>query len=304
MHSDNNWYGNKKILLDYCNLESQPVYASLYHGWIFSEHLKTRNKKKITPGNLLTWNNKQLKIVQEKNKKNTFSIGSPFLYLDKFKKKILRKRKICHGVLCFPPHSKTNYHQEFNHKNFIKFIESNFNPPYSCCLYYVDFNSEIKEFYKKSNWNILTAGARDDLYHIEKIYDYLDAHDKIVVPYVCTQFFYSLYLKKDTFIVNKSYDNNESFFSNNAVTEYQSAVNNYFQFKYPEFFTNQMIPKKIGFHVACEELGYDCIKESNELKKLLGLDSFFKKFLAKMINFIFDIYNGRKLRKGIDLRKH
>ena len=65
-----------------------------------------------------------------------------------------------------------------------------------------------------------------------------------------------------------------------------------------------MIPKKIGFHVACEELGYDCIKESNELKKLLGLDSFFKKFLAKMINFIFDIYNGRKLRKGIDLRKH
>ena len=33
MFPDNDWYGHKKILIDYLNLKDHKIFGSLQHGW-------------------------------------------------------------------------------------------------------------------------------------------------------------------------------------------------------------------------------------------------------------------------------
>ena len=204
--------------------------------------------------------------------------------------------------MCFPAHSITNFKQYFDHEKFIKKIEKKFAKPYVVCLYYEDYkNNIIKNFYKKKKWKIVCAGNRSSNEHIKKIFFLLTRHKNIVLPCISTIFFYSLFLKKKTFLLYKNFQKNILYLSN--LSEYQKKTESYFYKNYPEIFTNKKINKNIGFKLASDELGLKHLKKKNELIKLLGLNSFFKKLLANFFTFLFDIYYGKNLRKGIDTRK-
>ena len=71
--------------------------------------------------------------------------------------------------------------------------------------------------------------------------------------------------------------------------------------KYPSFF-NKEIDKDEGFKYAKKFLGLESMKNQNELKNLLGWNSFFKKkisfFFVKLINIKYskNVRVGKKLK--------
>ena len=61
------------------------------------------------------------------------------------------------------------------------------------------------------------------------------------------------------------------------------------------------MPGNEGHNLAKEELGFNSLKEINELKNILGVNSFLKSMAAKLFARIYDLKYGKELREGKDL---
>ena len=151
MYQDNNWYGHRTILLDYCNIKkSYNSLSSIQHGWHNLASRKTlggRKLKKFIP--FLCWSKEVKKMMNLKNSKNTHIIGAPFIYLHELKK---NKKYTSEGTLVFPSHSTPEIDVELDHKKLIEIVESQEKGPYTVCLYYTDYKKKkILIFIKKKN---------------------------------------------------------------------------------------------------------------------------------------------------------
>ena len=67
--------------------------------------------------------------------------------------------------------------------------------------------------------------------------------------------------------------------------------------KYPEILKGKM-EKSLQKKIADKELGLDCMMQSEELKKILGLSDFFKTNLAIILSKYFDFRYNKALRTG------
>ena len=149
MFPDNNWYGHRKILLNYLGTKDKKIFASLQHGWRsqFLEAPTYKNKKYP----VLFWSKSNVRILDKKNN-NVYTIGSPFLYLCEILKIRNNKKKNTpppKGTLIFPAHSSQDLKQETDHNLLIKKIEEKFDGPYTVCFYYYDLNLKDIAIYKK-----------------------------------------------------------------------------------------------------------------------------------------------------------
>ena len=120
MFADNDWYGHKKTLLEFCNIKKYKyIYGTLQHGYYFpfkaSARFKPSKYAKNAP--FFSWNN----FLKNTNL-NLKPIGSPFLYLHKMNG---RKKFKESGTIIFPSHSNKEYPQTVSHLELIKFIKKN-----------------------------------------------------------------------------------------------------------------------------------------------------------------------------------
>ena len=101
MNSDNNWYGHRFILREYCKIENDlPIFGFLQHGCHFKEYLEyftSTGVRKFSFYPYFCWDKETEIITKKRGVKNVHSIGAPFLYLMKMYESALeikQKKKI------------------------------------------------------------------------------------------------------------------------------------------------------------------------------------------------------------------
>ena len=302
MFSDNNWYGHRFILKEFCKIkEDLPIFGSLQHGCHYEGYVnsvKNIGQRTFETIPHFCWDEDTKNILEERGIKNVYSIGSPFLYLiNMMNSKIISaneqlKKK---GILYFPTHTTTEFDFNFDkQKKIVEKIERNNNGPYTVCLYYHDLKKNIINFYKRKKWNIECCGKRDDNFMLFKIYNLIQRHEKCIFSYYITPLFYSLILKKKTQII---LDKILHYFPKNIEKEFYLLHKN----KYPSFF-NKEIDREEGFKYAKKFLGLESMKNQNELKNLLGWNSFFKKKISIFFAKLIDIKYSKRYRVGKKLK--
>lgn len=296
MFQDNNWYGHRKIFLDYCNIKKNyPSFASIQHGWCVFDIRKTlgrRKFKKYIP--FLCWSSGVKKILTKNNSINSHIVGSPFIYLHK----MLKKKKLGNGVLVFPSHSTPEVKVVINHKKLIKEVEKDENPPFTVCLYYTDYKPSIIKLYKKKKWKVVCCGSRSDEKFLFKLYDHILSARKVICTELTSPLFYSMYLNKKTRILNQYISkNNKFYFSKVKMWKFEVSTYNFFYKNYPKLF-KKGIDLKSAKKLANNELGLKYLKSKDYIKKVMGWNSYFKIFLSFLISKFIDLKNSKNLRIG------
>ena len=297
MLPDNSWYGHKKILFDYIGVKENKIYASLQHGWISQVQDLAPKKKYLYP--ILVWSKFQKKKFNKKKNFNVYAIGSPFLYLCRLMQTKFKDTSnndyVSKGTIVFPAHSSQGFEHTTDHELLIKLTEKNFKGPYTVCFYYYGLNSKDISLYKKKNWRIICCVKNKiDQYSLFKIYNELRLHENIISTELSSPIFYGMYLKKKTKVFFKP---NKRFF---FYSEAEKKMIKFYKKKYPELF-NSFLNAEKGYKLAKKELGFDCLQNKINLKKIMGLNSFYKTCLSKIFSFLYDIKYGNGLRKGQDL---
>jgi len=294
MLPDNNWYGHRSILFRYLGLKERTVFAWIQHGWKSQVEKKFSQNRKKTFFPLLFWS-KPNQIFYNKNIK-AHIIGSPFLYLCKMlNKNYNSKKNKPNGTLVFPVHTTQDYSQEYDHDDLIKKVEKISPGPYTACFYYYDFNKKNTFIYKKKNWRIICCvKSRTDKNSLYRLYDEINNHKSIICAEFTTALFYSMYLKKRTkVIIGKKYV---------MEKKNEKVILKFYKDKYPELFTAFLSPEK-GYELAKKELGFDYMREKDDLKEILGLNSITKFFMSKIFEKLYDIKYGTEIRKGKNMSK-
>ena len=323
MMLDNNWYGHRRILADFCNINDKPSFSIIQHGWsaAYNDGL-FGSKKKISPPNIC-WSDIVKNKCQERGVKNIHSIGSPFLYLCKNLKtsKDDLDNQSEKGTIYFPCHNTTTIKDVgTKHEKIIDEIEKVSKGPFTVCFYYADLTDENVKLYKNRNWRIVCCGNRNDSHMLHKIYIELSKHEKVIVSEISSITFYAMYLKKKIKLL-KNVGNiilserglnsmstamqKEYYNKLNQTTKdyYKTGMNLHNRQEeslintYPSL-VNDFLDGENGFNIAKKELGFESLKSSAELKHLLGWSSYTKIFLSKLFSKYFDLKYGSKIRSG------
>jgi hypothetical protein len=161
MFSGANYYGIKKILLQYAGLPTWfPLPVAVQHGW---QPKSTGYESSSNPPEIWVWS----KRIQEDYRKKgngscVRSIGSPLNYLLKNLgidlKNCINPRR---GSICIPPHSTHHAQVVLSHDELIRRIKDLHDDygPYLSMLYYLDMNDEIVEKYKRFGIDTVSNGS-------------------------------------------------------------------------------------------------------------------------------------------------
>jgi hypothetical protein len=290
MYPDNNWYGHRSILAEYCCIKDTHVFASIQHGitpfWMPNE--LGRRKLNYTP--YLCWDKNTELHCHQNGIKNVKAIGAPFIYLHKlYSKKVdisLKKR----NVILFPSHSSISEKRNLNYCNLlIEYIEKKYKPPYTVCFYYKDLHKINKAFFLRKNWLIVCNGNRVNKSFLKNLYNNLINHNIVLCAELGSTMFYSLFLEKKTSLILKVKEN--SFYK-----EIENPKRGFDKEKYIKFMDRHnflknkgFIDKKLGKRLANKVLGLNNLKSKNELKAYLGWNNKIKIFLAKLFAKILDL---------------
>ena len=301
MYQDNNWYGHRKVFLDYCNINyNYNALAATQHGWMPIAHrhiLGKRSFDSVIP--FLCWS-KSVEQLVKKYTTNTHTIGAPFIYLHEIKKK---KKYNSKGTLVFPTHNTPEIKTQFKHEKLIDIVESQEEGPYTVCLYYTDHKKKNINIYKKKKWKVVCCGNRRDENFLFKLYNHISNAKSVVCSELTSPLFYSMYLNKKTRIINK-YKIKNRYYSISEVEMWNFEISSYkfFKKRYPSIFKKGLKLKK-GKELADIELGTKYLKSKKTIKKLMGWDNFLKIYLAKLFAFLMDLKYKKNLRQGKAIRQ-
>ena len=294
MFADNDWYGHKKIILEYCKIKKKlPIFGTLQHGYNFNWKKRIqifKPSKYFKSAPYYSWND-----FLKKNKKiNSIPIGAPFIYLD-----ILNKKKIYNpkGTLVFPSHSNEEYPQLVNHKNLIIFMKKKFKPPYKVSLFHTDFlNSITRNLYKKNNFQVFCSGHRGNDYFLKNVYRNIANSEFVLFTEFMTPTLYAMFLRKKIAIFEEDH-NGKDFYS------YTSKDYEYFKKKNKNFFSKIFLNQKeldSNYEFSKRELGFKYILKRDKLIKTLNLNKSSIVLLSRIVKFLYDLKHGKKIR-GVKL---
>ncbi len=276
MFKDINWYGQLNILCKYLNTKPEIPFASIQHGYITEKDLKQSKVRNLRFIPFLVWNKKMQTYLNLKNDRNVKIIGAPFIYITKIKK-IKMKPK---GTLLMFIHSENTLKQKFISEKILQKIKKNYPSPHTISLFHNDFNKNSIKYYEKYGFKVVTFGPRTDKNHLEKLYKSLKSTNYFITDYVGSSFYYALFLKKKTKLIKSHYkfevSSKERKFYNKFLKNLDKERDNLLK----KYSRSKFIPIKDGYKIACKELGYKYLKEKKDLFKILGLDSYLKKYLA------------------------
>ena len=294
MMLDNNWYGHRYILSEFCELKDSHSFSSIQHGWSPEYNAGNIKKRKYPFYPFLCWSNKVKRQLDLKGIQNVVDIGAPYLYLCKL---VNKKNLKPSGTIYYPSHNTITIKDVItNDLEVIEKIESLFEPPFTVSIYYADANKNNVDSFLKRGWNVEVSGQRNNKKTLYKIHDNLTKHKNVVLTEISTIMFYALYNKKKVRLIK----NNKS---GNIQDTRENISNNYIQYeqkfikKYPDIL-NTFLDIDTGFEIAKEELGFSSMKSKADLKKILGWSSKLKKIIALIISKLFDLKYGKEVRTG------
>ena len=80
MFPNNNWYGHRSVLAEYCGIKDTNAFVSILHALILFIFTKDLGRRSLNSTHFLPRNKKIKSWYLSRNFKNIVSIGSPFIY--------------------------------------------------------------------------------------------------------------------------------------------------------------------------------------------------------------------------------
>lgn len=281
MFPDNSWYSHRFILSQYINGNEEPTHCSIQHGSISVTFTKNFGKLRIPFSKYLIWNKKTAQVCTKNKNYNFEVIGSPFLYLDKMLNKS-NFRVIKNSYFIILPHtSEMTLSKSFLHEQFIKYIEKKFKGKITVCVFFNDRDSKIENLYKKKKMNIFSCGKRDNKHFLYLLYYQLKKHENIVITQFGSALFYSLFLNKKTYFIDRL-SPHILFNNKNQLEKYKKKYSHLFS-RLP---LTKIVNAKFGKKLADEELGLDYLKSPEEIKLIIWPNNFFLKIYTRIFQFL------------------
>lgn len=294
MMPDNNWYGHRHVLSKYCDLSDRPSFSSIQHGWTVDAYSGLIGNRSFSFYPYLCWTKKVEEILIKQGIKNVISIGSPFLYLHELNRSLTKPYS--KGTIYFTSHNTPDFKSvTTNHLEIIELIESSCEPPFTASVYWSDLNTRIQNLYEERGWRVICCGTRSSKDTLSNVYNEINSHSTMAVTEIQSSLFYAMFLKKKTKLIK----NNKSLQIGDRENLRLRYKNYEYEFikKYPDIIEKFLNPDQ-GYLIAQNELGFESLKTQNELKNILGWDSFLKQTYANFFSFLHDLKYGIKVREG------
>lgn len=300
MYLDNSWYGSRYIFSKYCNVRDKTVFASIQHGHVIFDE-KNLGKKKIESTPWLVWNKKISDTCLKKGFKNIIPIGSVFIYLEKI---FFFKKKIPKGTLVFPLLSQPELKNTIDYLDIFKDLKKKYPSPYTISVSIRDYRYLKKKYQNYKKINFVTWGSRGNKNYLKKLYENIISHKNIFCIYPGSALIYALYLNRKVFLSKKLYLlSNDKKYLKEVKKNIKKNKKDFQSYGLNFNNLNQKKSKKISEDI----LGVNFIKKPNDLKKLLGWNSFLKTNLAEffrlIINLKENLINGKNYSQNRRLGK-
>ena len=261
--AENRFYGHLNLLAQYCGFEGQPwLNGYLQHGWNatdgFGNYL---GGKRIA--NKYVWSKRCELEIRNKNKNNVFAIGAPWLYLDDVYPYQLTKTQT--GTIAYPSHSSTWSKLGDTSKDYANFLKDKYGSV-TVVLHRYDFaEQEIRKNYEALGHNVATHGSGTpwekgfDPLFLKNQRDLIAQFSKVVSNSMSTAVLYAASLGLTPEIGGPiSYD--DKYHDDNVSQKGDGSVDWNAKIMEPQ---NQQNFWKT-------ELGLDCKKSPQDLRKILG----------------------------------
>ena len=92
MFVDNNWYGHRNILANYCQVKDKPILGSIQHGVHVADLKENLGKHKLPFARHYCWSRPVYENSIYHKINNVIPIGAPFLYLDKMNNEVFSNK--------------------------------------------------------------------------------------------------------------------------------------------------------------------------------------------------------------------
>jgi hypothetical protein len=287
MFPENDFYGHKRALADYCLLESQKsIFGQVLHGWEYHYQFSTR-KFNCVP--IFLWNKRHLKTLKESSSVSGQVIGAPFTYLVRslWPDGSYPTGK---GTLIFWTHSVSKPLSLLEIQNYIISVEESQPPPYTISLFFEDWNLQNIQLFEKFGWRVISFGPRNQRNFLTRLAFEISNHRNAVSNELQSALLYAGLLKKNIKLIGQPADWSQESEKIQTIKKVTREV-------YPEI-SHLGLSGVQAFELSAIELGWNENLCPNELAEVLGWNSQSKIYISKGLSKIIDIKNGKHVRKG------
>lgn len=297
MKPDNDWYGHKRILADYCGLRvARPIFGYLPHGWNF-DIPSSIGKRRIDLAPYFVWNTRHSMQAMAQGVSNVRILGSPFVYL--YEMTFGGEPPKGKGTIVFPSHSAEMNKARINVEQLVERVMADFPPPYTVSVFYQDLENPGIEFYRQSGWRMVTFGARSNPIFLHRQIVELAAHSAVAANSPQTALWYGALMARDVAIIEPR-PTYESIGGAEGGAVVRRSLDRQFDqvaLEYPDLMRHGL-KGSAAFEVGARELGYGERLCSKELAEALGWSSWRRSVIAQMIGRINDFRVGKNVRLG------
>jgi hypothetical protein len=200
MYADNDWYGHKQVLADYCGLaRPRPIFGAMRHGWeiLPPEHVGERY---LTFAPVFFWSERHLEIVRQRGVRNVHCVGAPFAYLARsmFPDSVIPAGS---GTIAFPIHTGEKVSYQFDVDGFIDEVERSSPPPYSVSVFYQDASNPTYQRFVTRGWRTVSFGGRGNPRFLHQLASEMVRHSHVVSNELQTALIYGSYLRKSIRVI-------------------------------------------------------------------------------------------------------
>ena len=299
MIPDNNWYGHRRILAEYCGLRGgdRPAFAGIMHGWQLAL-MPGQGNRRLTVAPHLVWNRRHLQQAREAGVENVHAVGGPFTYLCALlDSRVSGPPAGGTGTLVFPFHGSPLKRVFQDREGLIRGVEEREEAPFTVSIFSSDLDRpDVVRPFQEAGWRVVSFGRRDDPAFLFRLYAEILTHRTVLADRVGSGIWYGAYLGRSVRVGGPRPGQQGSAWvglDESAVLRERDL--------YPELHCDGLSGKQAR-EIAAEELGADCMLPASELESLLGWRSTWRRGAAQLVATAMELKFGRAYRAGTDER--
>jgi len=176
----------------------------LEHGWAPQAHPLTTDLEVNKPM-MLVFSKRRQKTWRAQSNKPVYIMGAPFIHYRRMHK--ITKSPVAKGTIVFPCHSTADIETSYDVEKYcqeLKALPKKFHP-IAVCLFWPDFIDKRADVYRKSGFEVVSAGPRfrKGLKFVKNYYKILSRHQYATSNEIGSFTFYAIDLKIPFFLTGE-----------------------------------------------------------------------------------------------------
>lgn len=299
MYADNDWYGHKQILAEYCGLKKpRPIFGAIRHGWEILPPADV-GKRLLSLAPVFFWSERHLEIVRQRRVPNVHCVGAPFAYLARltYPDGVIPDGA---GTIAFPIHTGERVSYQFDVDGFIDEVERSSPSPHAVSIFYQDSGSPISRRFVERGWRTVNFGGRGNPRFLHELAMEMAGHSHVVGNEMQTALVYAAYLGKSVRVIGER-PRVVREGTNDLISDFDSLgarLRTEARRLWPAVFEDGVHGAQ-ALRIGRVELGHAALLEPEDLKDRLGWSSPVRQSTAHALSIVNFARTGRAARTGV-----